>query len=165
MTGGAALLAVALTTACSPDPTPTPTPTGFASEEEAFAAAEATYRAYSEALNAKQTDTPSERDPDSYLTGSALEGSLAGKKVLTDAGVRIIGTSEITRIDRVTADSSTAILHVCIDNTAARVIDTAGTDVTPAERDPVGALEIEVIYSDPEPLVLRSELLEDVDCS
>jgi ABC-type oligopeptide transport system substrate-binding subunit len=51
-------LALALTTACAPDPAPTPSPTGFASQEEAFAAAEATYRAYVDALNAVDLADP-----------------------------------------------------------------------------------------------------------
>jgi hypothetical protein len=51
-------LALALTTACAPDPAPTPSPTGFASQEEAFAAAEATYRAYVDALNAVDLSDP-----------------------------------------------------------------------------------------------------------
>ena len=50
------LIALAIATtvsACTPEPAPTPTPTGFASEDEAFRAAEETYRAYVDALNAR----------------------------------------------------------------------------------------------------------------
>ena len=56
----AAMLAVGALAGCGPtDPTPTPTPTGFASEAEAFAAAEATYRAYVDALNQVDLSDPS----------------------------------------------------------------------------------------------------------
>ncbi|HOQ22628.1 MAG TPA: hypothetical protein PLN62_09415, partial [Microbacterium sp.] len=60
---GAALLALALVTGCAPEPAPTPTPTGFASDDEAFAAAEATYRAYVDALNAVDLSDPATFEP------------------------------------------------------------------------------------------------------
>lgn len=57
-----AVLACSLA-ACTPEPAPSPTPTGFASEEEAFAAAEATYRAYVDALNEVDLSDPATFEP------------------------------------------------------------------------------------------------------
>ncbi len=66
--GPVAVLALALTTGCMPEPEPTPSPTGFASEEEAFAAAEETYRAYVDALNQVDLSDPETFEPVYALT-------------------------------------------------------------------------------------------------
>ena len=62
LAGAATALALALDHGVHTRPVPHRHPTGFASEEDAFAAAEATYRAYVDALNAwtAQTRCPSE---------------------------------------------------------------------------------------------------------
>ena len=44
-------LALGMTTACQPEPAPSPSAPVFATEDEAFAAAEETYRGYVDALN------------------------------------------------------------------------------------------------------------------
>ena len=58
----AAALALAvvlgMTTGCQPEPTPSPSGPVFANEEEAFAAAEETYRAYVDALNQVDLSDP-----------------------------------------------------------------------------------------------------------
>ncbi len=69
------LIALAIATtvsACTPEPAPTPTPTGFASEDEAFRAAEETYRAYVDALNAVDLADPATFEPVfAWTTGDA----------------------------------------------------------------------------------------------
>ena len=79
-TTAAVLLAasvVALTGCLGSAPDPTPTPTAvFTSEEEAFAAAEETYRAYIDAVNARRADPRSEPDPQSFLIGEAQEADI-----------------------------------------------------------------------------------------
>ncbi len=47
-----------LATGCRPEPAPSPTAPVFSSEEEAFAAAEQTYRAYVDALNEVDLSDP-----------------------------------------------------------------------------------------------------------
>ena len=51
-------LALGMTTACQPEPAPSPSGPVFANEEEAFAAAEETYRAYVDALNQVDLSDP-----------------------------------------------------------------------------------------------------------
>ncbi len=51
-------MVVPLATGCQPDPAPSPTGPAFATEEEAFAAAEETYRAYVDALNQVDLSDP-----------------------------------------------------------------------------------------------------------
>ncbi len=72
MTRMTALVLAAVTlSACAPTPTPSPTPTAaFASEEEAFAAAEEVYRAYIAASNDVDFQDPSTFEPlADYTTG------------------------------------------------------------------------------------------------
>ena len=51
-------LALGLTTGCQPEPRRHPSAPAFANEEEAFAAAEETYRAYVDALNQVDLSDP-----------------------------------------------------------------------------------------------------------
>ncbi|WP_226532899.1 hypothetical protein [Microbacterium paraoxydans] len=129
---------VALLAGCSPGPEPTPTPTAaFASEEEAFAAAEATYRAYNDASNARRSGDVTAR-PDSYLVGAALEADLEASDYLRAEGLQVTGDVKITtfrglRADIDTQNASLTAL-VCLDVSRTRVVDAAGTDVTPTAR-------------------------------
>ncbi|MGP6171742.1 hypothetical protein ACTU6V_11095 [Microbacterium sp. A204] len=136
-----AVLAVAgaMLSACSPGPAPSPTPTAaFASEDEAFAAAEEVYRAYNDASNGdgKTTD---------YLTGSALESDIETKRYLDENNLALIGNSEIVSFLGVDArlDPITKIhAQVCLDVSGSRVIDANGNDVTPNDREDRWLLDI-----------------------
>ncbi len=82
-----ALAAVAVTGCSTPAGAPKPTP-AFSSEAEAFAAAEATYRAYVDALNAVDLSDPSTfEDVYSWTTGDANAG--ARRVVFADARRRV----------------------------------------------------------------------------
>lgn len=150
------LLALALLTACAPEPAPTPTPTGFASEEEAFAAAEETYRGYIEALNASRDHLENSPSPDTFLTGAALTQSLQVSEQLRESGLRISGPARILTLDPLEWDSSYATITTCMSYEEARVVDETGKDVTPPDRMDVASLEVQVIYAQPQPLIVRS---------
>ncbi|MFT3799426.1 hypothetical protein [Microbacterium sp.] len=168
MRGTAAILAAAalcaLLAGCAPEPAPTPTPTGFASEEEAFAAAEATYRAYVDAVNARRTDADSQPAPNDFLSGSALQDSIDGAGLLEDAGRHIVGATEAKSIERIAASQSSATLAVCVDSSQTRVLDSHGADVTPTDRAETFLLRVEVVYAVPQPLILRSDPDGDGSC-
>ena len=51
-------IVLGMATGCQPEPEPSPTGPVFATEEEAFAAAEETYRAYVDALNQVDLSDP-----------------------------------------------------------------------------------------------------------
>lgn len=164
LAGGAAAIALTACVACTPTPAPGPTPTGFASAEEAFAAAEATYRAYSDSLNARRRDKSALPDPDSFLTGSALEGSIRGADRLREAGLRVEGESAITRVLPRSANHSTATLTVCIDSSTTRVLNENNLEVTPSDRSAISALEIEVVRTVERDLIFRSERTAEDEC-
>lgn len=165
----AATLSVALLWAlagCTTSEPPEPTPTSpFANEEEAFAAAEETYRAYASAENARRDD-PAAPDPQVFLTGDALENDIDGQRRFAELGVHLVGPSEVTSFEAQTAsrDNSTVAAIVCLDSTAARLVDDAGTDVTPEERDATLALEVSLKYVGGTFLIVDSDISEDHSC-
>lgn len=160
---GATLLIVVGLAACAPEPAPSPTPTGFASEEEAFAAAEATYRAYMDALNKSRVSADTEPTPESFLTGKALTDSIASNQQLADSGKHLSGTASVISVRQDAWSSSNAKITVCMDIENVRVLDDTGSDVTPSERPDRGSLQIDVVYALPTPLVATSRV-GDLKC-
>ncbi|MFK0401787.1 hypothetical protein ACIQTT_05610 [Microbacterium sp. NPDC090225] len=143
----AATLALALVAAavsgCAPAPEPSPTPTpAFASEEEAFAAAEEVYRAYNEAGNARIAGESSP-DPQDFLIGEALEADIDGVRFLQEEGLFLSGVSALTSFTGVdVADLSgdpTVRARICLNGRELRVLNSNGMDVTPQDRNEVVA--------------------------
>lgn len=160
----AAFLLAGALAACTPQSAPEPSPTGFASEEEAFAAAEATYRAYVDAVNARRApDTSVQMAPEDFLTGDALEQSLQVDAQLKASGVRLEGDAEILDIKLDSWQSSRATITVCFDYSAVRVIDSESADVTPETRPDIAALDVQFVYAQPIPLIAQSSV-SDATC-
>lgn len=142
---GLAAAALMLSGCLAPAPEPTPTPTAvFASEDEAFAAAEETYRAYVDAANARREDPQSDPDPESFLVGEALENEIDAQRDYEQLGIRVVGPSTVSQVVDVSADpvSGDVVIDACFDSTAARAVNEAGDDVTLADRDPTVMLRI-----------------------
>ncbi|WP_223627912.1 hypothetical protein [Microbacterium sp. EST19A] len=147
---------------CSPTPEPTPTPTpAFASEEEAFAAAEETYRAYNEAGNTTG-------DGIDFLTGSALEGELATTRYLQENGLTLEGASEIESFTGLEIDVGAANVviqaRVCVDVSNVVVLNRSGDDVTPIDRVDLLALDVTFVRTETELLIAKSEAVGDPTC-
>lgn len=123
---------------CSPAPAPQPSPTpAFASEAEAFAAAEETYRAYNDAVNADRAGLqPS--SPRTYLTGLALESDYETSRLLDEDQLSIHGDGVVSSFvgqefdEDATPNIATA--SVCMDVSRTQLLDASGDDVTPASR-------------------------------
>jgi hypothetical protein len=145
----ALVLLVGVATACQPEPTPTPSGPVFASEEEAFAAAEETYRAYVDALNQRRADDASSPDPQSFLTGQALEVDIDTQRQLEQSGLSLTGATSVTVLNLVSADPEpgSVRLDVCLDSSATRVLNDAGQDVTPDDRQSISLLAVEFLSS------------------
>ena len=141
----------ALLAGCAADPVPEPTPTPtFTTEAEAFAAAEATYRAYVDALN--QVDLA---DPETFEAVYAwTTGELnAGERQLfsrmhADAET-VTGESAVrlflpTDID----DTSGAVTaDVCLDVSQVDVLDRDGASIVAADRVDVQSMRVEFVLS------------------
>ena len=148
---------------CSPgtDPKPTPTPL-FASEADAYKAAEKVYREYVDATNARN-DGDESADPRKYLAGSALEHAVESARKRQEGGYSITGHSTVesfrgmeTLLEPPTA---TAKAEVCVDGSQTRVVDRAGTDVTPVDREPKGLVRVTFSQSKNSLLITSSELV------
>lgn len=138
--------------ACTPAPEPTPAPTAaFASEEEAFAAAEEVYREYNDAGNARR-DGRAEPNPHDFLIGTALEGDIDALNQLESAGMHLVGdvgvTSFIPQSSKIEGDDVRVEAVVCLDASDTRVVDDEGTDVTPVDRAGVVAQSVTFIGID-----------------
>lgn len=142
------LATLATTGGCSAAPAPKPTPTPlFATDEEAFAAAEEVYREYNEAVNAErrgETDV----DPRDYLVGLALEGDTDARNELRERGLTIDGDGIVAAFDEgevVLSPSPRVVAIACLDVSGTRVLDQSGQDVTPAAREAHVPLQVTML--------------------
>ncbi len=165
-----ALLAMAGATlsACSPTPEPSPTPTAaFASEEEAFAAAEETYRAYNDAVN-RQRDGDESVDPLDYLTGEMLDSEIASIRELEASGITLEGDTKIMSFTGTEAqtdhDVAAVDALVCLDITNARAIDATGVDVTAVGRSDVYGISVTFTGNPDHLLISEYEVVADTQC-
>lgn len=144
----AAMLGVGALAGCVPaDPSPTPTPTVFASEEEAFAAAEATYRAYVDALNQVDLSDPSTfEEVYRWTTGDANAGARQLFSEMNAEGLSVSGSSMIELLSPIDFDagSSTVELTVCLDVREVSVTDETGASIVDPDRTDVQSLSVVV---------------------
>ena len=142
----AAMLAVGALAGCGPTaPTPTPTPTGFASEEEAFAAAEATYRAYVDALNQVDLSDPSTfEEVYRWTTGDANAEARESFSQMYADGWTVSGISEVALAQALGADDSTdtVVVAVCLDVGAVDVLDASGESVVSPSRGSIQTMTV-----------------------
>lgn len=151
----------------APDPEPSPTP-AFASEEEAFAAAEETYRAYIAALNAVEPDDPGTFEPLFALSSGSFERAdrknlstmhaehqnVEGNALVT----RFTGASVSPSFDRITA-------MVCLDVSNVSVTDTAGRSLVRPDRPSVYGIEVTFRVASGEALVDAAKQTDEQQCA
>lgn len=149
----AATIAVALAVglaACQPEPEPSPTGPVFASEEEAFAAAEQTYRAYVDALN--QVDLS---DPETFeavyawTTGEFRADEKKTFSTMHADGWVVSGESVITRIDFLAAATSRGQVSIgaCVDVSSVTLVDAAGASQVSADRPDAQSTAVQLVAS------------------
>ena len=140
-------LVAAVLSGCSdsaPPEQPTPAPL-FASDEEAFAAAEATYRAYVAASNRIDLDDPKTFEPVFDLTGGSLNA--LDRKTLSEmhaGGYRTAGQMIVDRVlpRDVSLLRADVRLNVCLYVGEALLYDANGTSAVDPARDPFQALVV-----------------------
>lgn len=151
---------------CTPAPAPKPTPTPlFASEAEAFKAAEQVYRDYTEAGNAAHGGDAS-ASPEQYLSGSALEDEIAVQRQLQEEKLKVVGPIRIVSFSGTDFEPETSrvLAKVCLDVKGARVIDAAGADVTPTTRKERGLLDLAFTGAEGGLVIVESKSSE-LECS
>ena len=144
-------LALGMTTACQPEPAPSPSGPVFANEEEAFAAAEETYRAYVDALN--QVDLS---DPETFeavyawTTGEANAGEKKSLSRMHADGWTVQGDTLITEValDSFDDDGNPAVvLDICADVSDVQVLDSSGLSVVGPDRPDAQASVVTLVGS------------------
>ncbi|WP_175988105.1 hypothetical protein [Microbacterium tenebrionis] len=162
------MLAGATLSACTPAPEPTPTPTAaFASEEEAFAAAEEVYRAYNDAFNAVDYSDPSTFDQlDEFTSGTYRSEEREGLSQLHAEGVTRTGAAAIEwfRGATVTSDG-TVSARVCKDLSDVDVVDADGTSLVSPTRPDHSAVDVTFTMSGSRLSLSESQAVEDETCA
>ncbi|MGK3952773.1 hypothetical protein ACLKM7_10680 [Microbacterium sp. I2] len=138
----------------------------FASEAEAFAAAEETYRAYIDAVNARWANAQSSPAPDQFLIGEALETELEVEREFAEAGIRIVGENTVERVDRISARPAegAVVLDVCVNAEQSRVLNASDQDVTPADRAPRVLVRVDFAHVGSDTLIERSITAKEDGC-
>ncbi|GAB2506509.1 hypothetical protein GCM10027064_00010 [Microbacterium petrolearium] len=140
------ILGLALAVAgCAAAPEPEPTPSGFAREEEAFAAAEETYRAYVEAENAVDLSDPGTFEPVYALTtGDSLASVKEELTTLHAEEMRREGETSLASISPHDADLESGLVRmdVCLDVSSIDVFDAEGRSVVSPDRPDVQRLRV-----------------------
>lgn len=134
----AAASITALLTGCSPTPTPTPTPTAaFASEQEAFAAAEKTFEEYTDALNQVDFSEPGTFDSAySFLSGEAEASTRKAFSEFHASRVITRGATRFDSFDGTAIDPRTGNVtaKVCLDVSDVDVLDASGVSIVSEDR-------------------------------
>lgn len=160
---GAAVLLVVLAGCDEPPPhvTPVPTPSVtavFASDEEALAAAEESYRAYLAVSDQILHEGGTNSDRISpYVTSSELANTLEGFSKIQMASLHTQGATHFDNMTLERYGPSDVDVYVCLDVAEVRVLDASGADVTPTERVDRLPLELGFVAYGSSILVDRSD--------
>lgn len=157
-----AVVAVALAgsiVGCTPQSTPSPAPSSssstFSSDAEAFAAAEATYRAYVDALNKVDLKNPETFEAVYLLTtGDANEMARAEFSSLQSQGLTVGGLTRVVSVEESTVSASGDVqLYVCADVSQVTLTDSDGRSRVSPDRPPVQPLTVRVLTARQGPLI------------
>lgn len=167
-------LTVAMTTfacaalvGCAPDAAPTPTPQAtFATEEEAFAAAEAVYREYIDAFNRVDlADTASFEHLKDYTAGNYRVGEQESLSELHAERVSRTGEIQIEWFRGTAVRSSSQITaRVCNNVSSVDLIDSEGLTLVSPERPSRYAIELTFEARGDAIYLTTSEAMEDQEC-
>ena len=161
-------LASAALVGCSPAPEPTPTPTAaFASEEEAFAAAEETYRAFTARLNEVDTSDPTTFEPLFALSSGEFEkADREAYSAMHAEGISVDGDTKILSFVGAKATSDLAVVeaNVCIDVLEVTVVDAEGVSQVDPDRPAIYGLRIVFALAKSQLLIDSASVSEDAQC-
>ncbi|MFB4352046.1 hypothetical protein RAC69_02775 [Microbacterium sp. LS_15] len=165
---GAVTVLIGMLCSCAPIPDPTPSPTpAFASEEQAFAAAEEVYREYNDAVNAELTGDAA-ADPSVYLTGSALETDIESSRQIGSQNVTFVGEGVVAHFTGLEAKLDRSPIEIdataCIDVSGTKILDSSGIDVTPIDRPTRVLLELSFVESNRRLLISDTQAAEEFEC-
>jgi hypothetical protein len=141
------LLAAALT-ACDATPDPVETPPVFASEEEAFAAAEETYRAYVDALNNVDLSDPATfEDVYVWTTGDANANERENLTRMHADGWAVSGATRVAWFEGREVAGEEIVAFACADVSSIDVRNERGESMVAADRAERYTLELILVES------------------
>jgi len=138
------VLALGMLAACTPQPEPTPTKTAlFTSDEEAFKAAEETYRAYIEASNKVDFSDPKTFEAVyAWNTGSALSAEKEALTLYDAENLTRVGDGAFDSFEPLTASDDRITARLCLDVSRVDLIREDGASALPADRAPRAGREV-----------------------
>lgn len=154
---------------CAPTPAPAPTPTPlFASEEEAFAAAEATYRAYIDAASSLEIT-----NPDSFqavaevTTGTVQSDERKSFSEMRAAGAVQNGNVTVVWFRGLEASTNGFVrAQICEDVSRITVVDASGASLVSPTRPPRIAIEFTTVPAPKQSLLIATTTpFTDPSCS
>lgn len=159
-----ALIGAALLVGCAPQTSSTPTPTPhFTSEQQAYAAAEQTYRNYIDALNKVDLSDPATfEDVYKWGTGKALSGDKKNLTGLHSEGAVLSGESIVQLAAPATIDAAThdVDIFVCLNVSAIDVRNAEGKSLVDKDRPDVQTTTVTLSQSAASPTGL---LVAEID--
>jgi hypothetical protein len=165
---GAVAFAAGALAGCAPHPGPTPGPTGaFASEEDAFLAAEETYSAYTAATNLTDLNDPTTfENVFAWLVDAAESSARENYSDLHAAGITRSGITKYDSFTPLSFDGQKVLAALCIDVSSVTVVDTSGNSAAPADRPSRQAVSVAFILADtPTSLAISSSTsTEELTC-
>lgn len=140
----AGLLALGTLAACTPEPEPKPTKTAlFASDEEAFKAAEETYRGYLSDLNATNlADTATFEPVYAWLTGTAVASEKKSLSTYHAEELQRRGKTAFDTFTPVTYNDDSPVVNLCLDVSDVDLLNSSGVSVLPSDRLKRRALQV-----------------------
>jgi hypothetical protein len=164
----ALVLALVALVGCAPTPEPTPTPTAvFASEEEAFAAAEETYREFTRRLNAVDTSDPETFEPLFSLSSGDFErADREAYSAMYADGITVEGDTKILSFDGTKADPPFTVVEasVCLDVREVTVLNAEGVSQVDPGRPDVYGLRIIFLANGATLSIDSASVSEDAEC-
>lgn len=164
----AALVVLAALAGCSPvstEPEPPPPGRGWAqhilirSEGDALAAAAAHYEAFVEVGNAISADGgkhPERIEP--YATPAFFEYQLESFERLAEKNQRTSGASRVVEMRIQQWSRQEVVAYVCQDFSEVTLLDSAGRDITPSDRQDIATFDVVFEVSGTRVLVDSSDL-------
>lgn len=155
--------------ACSPEPAPTPElePTGFASEEEAFAAAEKVYREYTEALNNVDTSDPATFEPVYALaSGSFLANDKENLSYVHAEAFVYTGSTQVISFTGIDADLKAGVIRgrLCLDIEHVMLTTASGESLIAADREDTNVIDVSFLGSPAKLTIDSATNAEDPKC-
>lgn len=161
------LSAMILAGCTTPAPTPTPT-AAFASEEEAFAAAEESFTKYVRALNMVDTSDPSTFERLFELSSGSVErADRENFSAMYAEGKVVHGDTKVLSFSGVRSDELFAEItaSLCLDVSAVEIVNPDGSSAVRPDRPDIYGLEVTFLSTDSGALLVDSAVSsEEVQC-